>query len=65
MVERNKVDHIMRQLLKSSLDHRQALLNALVEMPIPFEITPQGFVGFFNTERSLAIITFGDIDLPI
>ncbi|XP_074278177.1 uncharacterized protein LOC141601773 [Silene latifolia] len=59
-----KADITVWDLLCNSLEHRQAILNALTSMSVPSATTPAELASYLTTDREAPIITFSDKDLP-
>ncbi|XP_074298824.1 uncharacterized protein LOC141629772 [Silene latifolia] len=65
-LQKTKADVSIWELMLSSFEHRQALLQALMNMTVSPHITPYDVVSFVaqNQPRLTNAITFSDEDLP-
>ena len=63
-LRKTKVDVSVWELLSTSKDHREALMNALTELSVSTDISPQVLVSFLTNDRSNRSIIFSDVDLP-
>ncbi|XP_074297658.1 uncharacterized protein LOC141628409 [Silene latifolia] len=65
-LQRTKADVSIWELMLSSFEHRQALLQALMNMTVSMHTTPDDVVSFVapNQPRLTNAVTFSDEDLP-